>query len=139
MLFLIFSSLLLAFILIIRFSRIIGYKGLRINIIKLYSLIFFISLINAYQVLLLESSFDLIQWEWVNIAEKSVFFGIFNDSLSCCMLIAVITVSGIVNIYSLSYMGNDPHLGRFMAYLTLFTLLMVILVSSSNLAVLFIG
>jgi NADH:ubiquinone oxidoreductase subunit 5 (subunit L)/multisubunit Na+/H+ antiporter MnhA subunit len=55
------------------------------------------------------------------------------------MLILVNLVSFCVHIFSTSYMKDDPHLPRFISYLSLFTFFMIILVSSSNLIQLFIG
>jgi len=55
------------------------------------------------------------------------------------MLIVVTTVSSLVHIYSTGYMSGDPHVPRFMSYLSLFTFFMLILVTSNNLLQLFIG
>ena len=43
------------------------------------------------------------------------------------MLFVVTGVSFLVHIYSTDYMAADPHLGRFMGYLSLFTFFMLIL------------
>jgi NADH:ubiquinone oxidoreductase subunit 5 (subunit L)/multisubunit Na+/H+ antiporter MnhA subunit len=48
-------------------------------------------------------------------------------------------VSTVVHIYSGGYMSNDPHLSRFMSYLSLFTFFMFILVTSDNFIQLFLG
>lgn len=55
------------------------------------------------------------------------------------MLIVVTSVSVLVHIYSIGYMYGDPHIPRFMSYLSLFTFLMVVLVTSDNYVQLFIG
>jgi len=55
------------------------------------------------------------------------------------MLLIVVTISFLVHIYSISYMKNDPYIIRFFIYLTLFTLFMIILVTSGNLLILFLG
>ena len=52
------------------------------------------------------------------------------DSLTACMMVTVTLVSFCVHIYSLGYMQNDPHLPRFMSYLSLFTGGMLLLVSA---------
>jgi len=44
-----------------------------------------------------------------------------------------------VHLYSINYMGNDPHLIRFMSYLSLFTFFMLILVTANNLLQMFVG
>lgn len=55
------------------------------------------------------------------------------------MLIVITGVSALVHIYSTGYMAGDPHIPRFMTYLSLFTFLMIVLVTSDNYVQLFIG
>ncbi len=61
------------------------------------------------------------------------------DSLTLTMLTVVYSISTIVHFYSLDYLRNDPHLPRFIAYLSLFTFCMVILVTAENFVQLFLG
>ena len=69
----------------------------------------------------------------------TVSFGLMFDSVTSIMLILVTSVSSLVHIYSRGYMSEDPHLPRFMSYLSLFTFFMIILVTGDNLLQLFIG
>ena len=55
------------------------------------------------------------------------------------MLIPVLIVSSLVHIYSIGYMNQDPHNQRFFSYLSLFTFMMVILVTGNNFLVMFVG
>ncbi len=55
------------------------------------------------------------------------------------MLIPVLIISSLVHIYSISYMSHDPHVQRFFSYLSLFTFMMVILVTSNNYLLMFVG
>ena len=55
------------------------------------------------------------------------------------MLVVVTSVSSLVHIYSIGYMSHDPHKPRFMAYLSLFTFAMLMLVTSDNFLQLFFG
>lgn len=55
------------------------------------------------------------------------------------MLLVVTIISTLVHIFSMAYMQGDPHIPRFMSYLSLFTFLMVVLVTSDNYPQLFIG
>lgn len=55
------------------------------------------------------------------------------------MLFVVCGISACVHLYSSSYMFGDPHQGRFMSYLSLFTGFMLFLVSADNLIVMFFG
>jgi|TARA_A100001035_G_C27521166_1_gene380924 NADH:ubiquinone oxidoreductase subunit 5 (subunit L)/multisubunit Na+/H+ antiporter MnhA subunit len=61
------------------------------------------------------------------------------DSLTVTMLVVVTTVSTIVHFYSVGYMETDPHLPRFIAYLSLFTFFMLILVTADNFVQMFVG
>lgn len=55
------------------------------------------------------------------------------------MLLVVNTVSALVHLYSTDYMSQDPHLPRFMSYLSLFTFFMLLLVTGENFVILFLG
>jgi NADH:ubiquinone oxidoreductase subunit 5 (subunit L)/multisubunit Na+/H+ antiporter MnhA subunit len=75
----------------------------------------------------------------MDLSTFTVSFGLMFDSLTAVMLIVVTTVSTLVHIYSTEYMNGDPHLPRFMSYLSLFTFFMLILVTADNILQLFIG
>ena len=55
------------------------------------------------------------------------------------MLCMICIISTIVHIYSSSYMSKDPHLVRFMSYLSLFTFFMFILITADNFIQMFFG
>jgi NADH-ubiquinone oxidoreductase chain 5 len=55
------------------------------------------------------------------------------------MLLPVLIVSSLVHIYSISYMSHDPHNPRFFSYLSLFTFMMIILVTGNNYLLMFVG
>jgi len=61
------------------------------------------------------------------------------DTLTAVMLVVVTTVSGLVHLYSIGYMADDPSRPRFFAYLSLFTFAMLMLVTADNLVQLFFG
>ena len=54
----------------------------------------------------------------------------------CCV---VTFISCLVNLYSTEHMSHDPHLPRFMSYLSLFTFFMLILVTADNWIQIFVG
>ena len=47
------------------------------------------------------------------------------DSLTVFMCVVVTFISFLVHLYSIEYMSHDPHLSRFMSYLSLFTFFML--------------
>jgi NADH-ubiquinone oxidoreductase chain 5 len=82
-------------------------------------------------------SIHLFRWidsEWFNIIWAFQF-----DSLTVSMLIPVLIISSLVHIYSIGYMNGDPHNQRFFSYLSLFTFMMIILVTANNYLLMFVG
>src|SRR5436305_2258759 len=55
------------------------------------------------------------------------------------MLLVVNTVSSLVHLYSIGYMAHDHSIPRFMAYLSIFTFFMLMLVTADNFIQLFFG
>ena len=76
---------------------------------------------------------------WITSGLLNVGWNFYLDNLTVTMLLLVNFVSFLVHIYSTEYMANDPHLPRFMSYLSLFTFFMVILVTGDNFVILFLG
>ena len=76
---------------------------------------------------------------WIDSGLFLCFWGFQFDALTACMLIVITFVSFLVHLYSGSYMEADPHLARFMCYLSLFTFCMLMLVTSDNFMQLFFG
>ncbi len=65
--------------------------------------------------------------------------GLQFDAVAAQMLVVITCISFLVHIYSTGYMKGDPHLPRFMSYLSFFTFMMVVLVTADNYIQLFIG
>lgn len=76
---------------------------------------------------------------WFFIGDMSVDWAIYVDQLTSIMFVLVTSVSAVVHIYSLGYMKNDKNLPKFLAYLSLFTFFMLVLVCSDNFIQLFMG
>ena len=76
---------------------------------------------------------------WIDTGGIKANWHLHLDSLTAVMLVVVTTVSSLVHIYSIGYMHEDPHIPRFMSYLSLFTFFMLMLVTSDNLIQLFFG
>lgn len=76
---------------------------------------------------------------WIESGLFSCNWGFLFDSLTFVMLIVITTISLLVHIYSTEYMKHDPHFARFMAYLSLFTFFMLILVTANNFLQMFVG
>lgn len=77
--------------------------------------------------------------EWVNSGSFTAKWALRVDQLSVVMMCVVTIVSACVHFYSIGYMSHDACKGRFMAYLSLFTFAMLMLVTADNLLQLFFG
>ena len=107
--------------------------SLSIIIITIFSIIAFFEIGMNNNIVII----DLFEWvdsQWFNINWSFQF-----DSLTVSMLIPVLIISSLVHIYSISYMSGDPHIQRFFSYLSLFTFMMIVLVTSNNYLVMFVG
>ncbi|GJL51505.1 MAG: NADH-quinone oxidoreductase subunit L [Nitrospirales bacterium] len=99
-------------------------------------------------------SFALSMWAFVEVLHNGpisislyrlfqsgslvIDLGMYLDQLTVLLLLLVTGVSGVVHVYSSGYMIGDPRYNRFFAVIALFTFSMLMLVSSSNLLMLFI-
>ena len=121
------------------FGKLIGDKICQIltsffvTISAILSLIVFFKVINDGYVN------NLIISTWINSGSLNVNWSINIDALSSVMLVVVTLISALVHIYSIGYMSHDPHVPRFMSYLSLFTFAMLTLVTSDNFIQLFFG
>nr|YP_009725932.1 NADH dehydrogenase subunit 5 [Caulerpa ashmeadii]QHQ73220.1 NADH dehydrogenase subunit 5 [Caulerpa ashmeadii] len=76
-------------------------------------------------------------WFTASLFEAS--WGFLFDHLALLMCCVVTIISTIIHLYAISYMQQDPHLPRFMCYLSLFCFFMLILVTGDNFLTLFLG
>ncbi len=95
--------------------------------------------INLWQVALLGHVVTVPLFTWMDVGLFKVMWALHDDQLTAVMLFAVTTVSALVHIYSIGYMHEDPHRPRFMAYLSLFTFAMLMLVTADNFLQLYFG
>jgi len=78
-------------------------------------------------------------FRWIDVESLNVSWAFNFDSLTVSMLIPVLIVSSLVHVYSIGYMSHDPHNQRFFSYLSLFTFMMIILVTADNFLLMFVG
>ncbi|MEI6985511.1 MAG: NADH-quinone oxidoreductase subunit L [Rhodospirillaceae bacterium] len=76
---------------------------------------------------------------WIASGTFKMSWALRFDTLTVVMLIVVNVVSACVHVYSIGYMSHDHHQPRFMAYLSLFTFCMLMLVTADNLVQMFFG
>ena len=99
-----------------------------------------ISSIMLFNDVILHSTPRLIMVaSWMNVGDFVVNWSLRIDQLTVVMMCVITVVSSCVHVYSVGYMSYDNAKARFMAYLSLFTFAMLMLVTSDNLLQLFFG
>ena len=83
--------------------------------------------------------YNLKIFNWITSGGLVLNWSINIDTLTSVMLVVVTSVSALVHVYSVGYMSHDPDKPRFMSYLSLFTFMMLMLVTSDNFLQLFFG
>ena len=121
------------------FGRYIGDRNSEIVTSVLVSISAILSLYVLYEVIANNFQENIVIATWINSGSLNVNWSMNIDPLSAIMLVVVTSVSALVHIYSIGYMSHDPHKPRFMAYLSLFTFAMLMLVTSDNFIQLFFG
>nr|QWK45004.1 NADH dehydrogenase subunit 5 [Analipus japonicus] len=121
------------------FGRFLGGRGASVVTISCLGASFCLSILAFYEVGLGSSFTYLYLTSWLESDSFHVDWSLCFDSLTVVMLLVVSFISTLVHLYSVEYMGGDPHLPRFMSYLSLFTFFMLILVTADNFVQMFVG
>ena len=135
---LVFLPLVASFIVGI-FGRILGDK---ISQFITCSFVLISSALSIYifsDVAINSNTYNLKIFNWITSGGLVLNWSINIDTLTSVMLIVVTSVSALVHVYSVGYMSHDPDKPRFMSYLSLFTFMMLMLVTSDNFLQLFFG
>jgi len=121
------------------FGKLIGDRTSEIITSLLVTISAILSAFVLYEVIFNQYEDNIIIATWISSGTLDVNWSMKIDSLSAIMLVVVTSVSSLVHIYSIGYMSHDPHKPRFMAYLSLFTFAMLMLVTADNFIQLFFG
>ena len=119
------------------FGRFIGDRNSEIVTSFLVTISAILSALVLYEVIVNQYQDNIIIAKWISSGSLNVNWSMKIDPLSAVMLVVVTFISSLVHIYSIGYMSHDPHKPRFMAYLSLFTFAMLMLVTSDNFIQLF--
>ncbi len=76
---------------------------------------------------------------FIHSGDLKVDWALRVDSLTAVMLVVITSVSALVHLYSWGYMAEDDSQPRFFAYLSLFTFMMLMLVTANTLIQMFFG
>ncbi len=120
-------------------GRFLGKNGVSLLIIFCMFVMLILSFFIFFEVVLSNHICIIKLCKWIDVGNLNVYWEFLFDSLTSIMLFIIITVSFCVHLYSIEYMYNDPHLCRFLSYLSLFTFFMLVLVTAGNFLQLFLG
>ena len=98
-----------------------------------------LSILAFFEVGMNNAPVSIQLFRWIDSESLNVLWSFNFDSLTVSMLIPVLIVSSLVHLYSIGYMSHDPHNQRFFSYLSLFTFMMIILVTANNFLLMFVG
>ena len=121
------------------FGRKIGISGSQLITCTSVLITTFLAVVAFIEVGINNIPVTLHLIRWIDIESLNVSWGFNFDSLTVSMLIPVLIVSSLVHVYSIGYMSHDPHNQRFFSYLSLFTFMMIILVTANNFLLMFVG
>jgi NADH-ubiquinone oxidoreductase chain 5 len=121
------------------FGRKIGVSGAQLITSTSIIVTTLLAIVTFFEVGLNNIPTSINLFRWIDSESLNVLWGFNFDSLTVSMLIPVLIVSSLVHVYSIGYMSHDPHNQRFFSYLSLFTFMMIILVTSNNFLLMFVG
>ena len=78
-------------------------------------------------------------WNWMSSGQLEIGVTLLFDQLSLLMVLIVTGVGGLIHVYSVGYMREDPGYSRYFAYLNLFVFFMLTLVLAANYPLMFVG
>ena len=121
------------------FGRKVGVKGAQLITCSSVVITTILSILAFFEVGFNNIPVTINLFRWIDSEWYNIIWGFQFDSLTVSMLIPVLIISSLVHIYSISYMSSDPHNQRFFSYLSLFTFMMIILVTANNYLLMFVG
>ncbi len=120
-------------------GRWIGDRGAHIATCGAMALSTAFGLVAFYDVAIGHNPQTVELFTWIRSGTMDAAWALKYDTLTAVMVLVVTVVSTMVHVYSIGYMGHDPHNPRFFAYLSLFTFAMLMLVTADNLVQMFFG
>ncbi len=134
----VFLSLITSLVTLIT-GRWIGRMGSCLLTVGGLFLSLFLSILINFEVSLSNSTCIIYLYKWIDMGFFTIDISFFFDTLTAVMLFVVCLISSLVHLYSIEYMSHDIGFIRYMAYLSLFTFFMLLLVTADNFLQMFIG
>jgi NADH-quinone oxidoreductase subunit L len=121
------------------FGRLVGARASEVVTTTLVLVTAVLSWLAFYQVAIQGQEVRIELMPFVDSGSLKSMWSLRIDTLTAVMLVVVTNVSGLVHLYSIGYMEDDPSRPRFFAYLSLFTFAMLALVTADDFLQLFFG
>ncbi|MBO1073537.1 NADH-quinone oxidoreductase subunit L [Roseomonas marmotae] len=121
------------------FGRLIGDKAAQWVTVFFMALAAICGLANFANVALGHAPTTIDLGTWIDVGGLQVSWALRYDTIAAVMVAMVTLISTMIHVYSVGYMSHDPTTPRFFSYLSLFTFMMLMLVTADNLAQLFFG
>jgi len=119
--------------------RIVGARGAEIITTATLGLCAAMAIALFYQYAGLGQTATLPVLDWISSGNLHLSWALHFDVLTAVMVLVVTSVSAMVHLYSIGYMHEDPSRAKFMSYLSLFTFMMLMLVTADNFVQMFFG
>jgi NADH-quinone oxidoreductase subunit L len=130
---------LLSFILVGTLGQHLSKKAMNILSCGLLGLSALCGSLTYVEVVLQGKSQVINLFSWIAVGKLTANWSIVLNPLTATMVGMVTLISFLIHVYSVGYMEHDKTPARFMAYLGLFTFMMLILVVAQDLIQLFFG
>jgi len=130
---------LLGFLTCMLFGRFLGKIGACFIVCFCTAISLLFSIIIFYEVCIADYTNNIFFTLWLSTGLLEIPWGFLFDPLTAVILLTINFVSLLVNVYSVEYIGEDPHQVRFIAYLNIFAFFITILVTANNFLQIFLG
>jgi NADH-ubiquinone oxidoreductase chain 5 len=121
------------------FGRKVGVSGAQLITCSCIIITTLLSIVAFFEVGMNNIPVTIELFKWIDLEYLNISWAFNFDSLTVSMLLPVLIISSLVHVYSIGYMSHDPHNQRFFSYLSLFTFMMIILVTANNFLLMFVG
>ncbi|WP_291296173.1 NADH-quinone oxidoreductase subunit L [Elioraea sp.] len=121
------------------FGRALGDRGAQLVTIGFMTLATLCGVTLFFDVAFGGNARTIVLGTWIDSGSFEASWALRFDTLSAVMVGMVTFIATLIHIYSVGYMSHDRTVPRFMAYLSLFTFAMLMLVTADNLIQLFFG
>ena len=123
-------------------NKVLNPSGFAVSVIVVFST--FVSFVFSVDLFffIVNNSFPIYSVDIFSLINSNFFnasFGLYADTFSSIIFLLISTISLLVQIYSIGYMGEDSDFPRFMTYLSFFVFAMLLMVTSNNFFQFFFG